>query len=68
MEVRTKDAGYRDKFNELGLNTVMFVDRSMIKMMYFMEMLIAAILLVVSVCLIFISMVILRFIIHFTIA
>ncbi len=68
VEIRTKDAGYRDKFNELGLNTVMFVDRAMIKMMYFMEMLIAAILLVVSVCLIFISMVILRFIIHFTIA
>lgn len=68
VEIHTKDAGYRDKFNELGLNTVMSADYSMIKMMYFMEMLIAAVLLVVSVCLIFISMVILRFIIHFTIA
>lgn len=68
VEVHTKDAGYRDKFNELGLNTIMSVDYPMIKMMYFMDMLLAAILLVVSVCLIFISMVILRFIIHFTIA
>lgn len=68
VEVHTKDAEYRVKFNELGLNTVMSADYSMIKMMYFMEMLLAAILLVVSVCLIFISMVILRFIIHFTIA
>ena len=45
----------------------MAVNYSMIKMMYFMDMLIAAVLLVVSVCLILISMVILRFIINFTI-
>lgn len=67
VEVHTDDAGYRDKFNKLGINTVMLIDRSMFKMIYLMDMLIAAILLVVSVCLILISMVILRFIINFTI-
>ncbi|MDE7269188.1 MAG: ABC transporter permease, partial [Acetatifactor sp.] len=67
VEVHTKDADYRDKFNGLGINTVMSVDRSMFKMLYILDILIAAVLLVVSVCLILISMVILRFIIHFTI-
>lgn len=67
VEVYTKDAGYPGKFHSLGTNSLMAVDRSMMEMMYFMDMLMAAILLVVSVCLILISMVILRFIIHFTI-
>ncbi|MCM1190843.1 MAG: ABC transporter permease [Butyrivibrio sp.] len=67
VEVRTEDAGYRDKFNALGINTVTQIDRSAAKMIYIMDMLTAAILLVVSICLILISMVILRFIIHFTI-
>lgn len=67
VEVHTKDTDYSDKFNGLGINIVMSLDRSMIKMMYILDILIAAILLVVSVCLILISMVILRFIIHFTI-
>lgn len=65
--VYTDDAGYRDRFNELGINTVMSIERPMIKMIYIMDVLIAAILLVVSVCLILISMVVLRFIINFTI-
>lgn len=68
VEVHTSDARYLDKFNELGINTVMAIDRSMVKMIYIMDILIAAILLVVSVVLILISMVILRFIINFTIA
>ena len=68
IEVHTEDADYRDKFNALGINTIMSIDRSMFKMIYIMDILIAAILLVVSVCLILISMVILRFIINFTIA
>lgn len=67
VEVHTKDTDYSDKFNKLGINTVMVIDRSMFKMLYILDILIAAILLVVSVCLILISMVILRFIIHFTI-
>ncbi len=67
VEVHTDDADYLDKFNAQGLNTIMSIDRSMFKMTYLMEILIAGILLVVSVCLILISMVILRFIINFTI-
>lgn len=67
VEVHTDDADYLDKFNVLGLNTITAIDRSMFKMTYLMEILIAGILLVVSVCLILISMVILRFIINFTI-
>ncbi len=67
VEVFTQDDDYPEKFHLLGTNTIISVDRSMMEMMYFMDMLIAAILLVVSVCLILISMVILRFIIHFTI-
>lgn len=65
--VYTNDPGYRDRFNELGMNTVMSIERSMFKMIYIMDILIAAVLLVVSVCLILISMVVLRFIINFTI-
>ncbi|MBD5112248.1 MAG: ABC transporter permease [Ruminococcaceae bacterium] len=68
VEVHTKDADYSDKFNALSINAVLSADGSMAKMMYMMDILIAAILLVVSVCLILISMVILRFIINFTIA
>lgn len=67
VEVHTKDADYLDKFNALGLNTILSIEHSMFKMMYLMDILTAAILLVVSVCLILISMVILRFIINFTI-
>ena len=67
VEVHTNDKDYPDKFNALNINTVMSIDSSMTKMMYIMDLLIAAILLVVSVCLILISMVILRFIINFTI-
>ncbi len=65
--VQTDAPDFMDNFNSLGLTTLISVDRSMIKMMYIMDTLIAGILLVVSVCLILISMVILRFIIHFTI-
>ena len=67
VEVHTKDPDYRDTFNRLALNTVMSVDQSMFKMIYMMDILVAAILLVVSICLILISMVILRFIIQFTV-
>ncbi len=67
VEVHTRDEEYIDKFNALGINTIMSIDRSMFKMVYIMDTLIAGILLVVSVCLILISMVILRFIINFTI-
>lgn len=67
VEVHTDDSRYRNRFNALGINTVMSIDRSMFKMIYLMDILMAGILLVVSICLILISMVILRFIINFTI-
>lgn len=59
---------YMEKFGALNLRTVLNVDRGAIKMMYVMDMLIAAVVLVVSICLILISMVILRFTIHFTLS
>ena len=67
VEIHTKDRDYKDKFISLGLNMIFQADRSLCKTMYLMDMLIAAVLLIVSVCLILISMVILRFIINFTI-
>ncbi len=67
VTVYTKDTDYGDKFNKLGMDTVMSINSSVIKMSYFMDVLMSAVLMVVSVCLILISMVILRFIIHFTI-
>lgn len=67
VEIHTDDPDYFDKFNALEINTIMTIYRPMFKMIYLMDILIAAILLVVSVCLILISMVILRFIIQFTI-
>lgn len=66
--IHTNDPDFADKFNRLETNNVFYADRSMMEMLYFMDVLMAAILLVVSICLILIAMVILRFIIHFTIA
>lgn len=62
----TEDPDFSDKFNQLDMQLIMNVDNPTMKMMYIMDMLIAAVVLVVSVCLILISMVILRFTIHFT--
>lgn len=64
--VYTDDSHYTKKYSELNLNTIMSADYATIKMMYIMDMLIAGIMLLVSVCLILISMVILRFTIQFT--
>ena len=66
--VHADDPDYFDKFNALETNTILTIYRSMFKMIFIMDILIAAVLLVVSVCLILISMVILRFIIQFTIS
>lgn len=62
----TTDSKFMDKFNTLDLNTILNVNRNGIKTMYIMDMVIAAVMLIVSICLILISMVILRFTIHFT--
>ncbi|MCM1046469.1 MAG: ABC transporter permease [Candidatus Gastranaerophilales bacterium] len=64
--IDTKDPDFLDRFNQLEMQLIMNVDYATMKMMYIMDMLIAAVVLVVSICLILISMVILRFTIHFT--
>ena len=66
VNVYTDNESYYDNFLSLQLNTIFNVNKSGIKLMYMMDMIIAAIFLVVSICLILISMVILRFTINFT--
>lgn len=66
MCIYTDDSEFMEVFNELELDTTMNISRSGIKNVYIMDMIIAAVMLVMSVCLILISMVILRFTIHFT--
>lgn len=64
--IYTKDNSFAKKFNQLGYNVLMDIGVEEIRMLYIMDMVIAAVMLVVSVCLILISMVILRFTIQFT--
>ncbi len=66
--VYTSDDAFTEKFEALNVKTIMSVDRAGMKMMYIMDMLIAAIVLIVSICLILISMVILQFTISFTVS
>lgn len=66
IAVYTKDTTFYEKYCDLDLHTIMNIDYSGIKLMYIMDMLMAAVVLVVSICLILISMVILHFTIHFT--
>ncbi len=66
--VYTSDDAFTEKFEALNVKTMMSVDRAGMKMMYIMDMLIAAIVLIVSICLILISMVILQFTISFTVS
>lgn len=62
----TDDSKFLNKFNQHDFNVEMNADKNTIKTMYIMDMITALILLIVSVCLIIVSMVILRFTIHFT--
>lgn len=66
LVVYTKDSRFMDKVNENNFNSIFVENKSVIKAMYIMDMITAAIMLVVSICLIIISMVILRFTINFT--
>lgn len=61
-----QDEAFSEKFNQSAFTILMDIGRQEIRMMYLMDMAVAAVMLVVSVCLILISMVILRFTIHFT--
>ncbi|NLJ97184.1 MAG: ABC transporter permease [Clostridiales bacterium] len=58
---------FKNDFNREGLNTLVACDKNIISTTYVMDMIIAAVLLIVSLCLIVISFVILRFTILFTI-
>lgn len=57
---------FKRDFNKAGLNTLTACDQNLISTTYIMDMMIAGVLLAVSVCLIIISFVILRFTILFT--
>lgn len=62
----TEDGKFLERFNKLELNMFFSVNRSGLRVLYIMDMVTAAVMLVVSICLILISMVILRFTINFT--
>lgn len=62
----TDDSKFLDKINENNFNVEMNADKNTIKTMYIMDMITALILLIVSICLMIVSMVILRFTINFT--
>lgn len=64
--VYTEDEDYYEKFYDQELNCLFDASGDMLTMMYIMDWLIAAVILVVSICLILISMTILRFTINFT--
>lgn len=66
MFVYTDDPDYLNQFDNLELNTIFSVNGSTIKNIYIMDMITAVVMLIVSVCLILISMVILHFTINFT--
>jgi hypothetical protein len=64
--VYTNDSDFMDKVNNTEIQFIFSADHSIMEIMYLMDMLIAAIILVVSLCLIIVSMLILRFTINFT--
>lgn len=66
MCIYTEDAHFMDQFIKLKLNTVFNVNYNGIKNTYIMNMVMAAAMLIISICLILISMLCLRFTIHFT--
>lgn len=59
---------FTDKINQMEFQCIFTEPKNTLKMMYIMDMVIAAVMLVVSICLILISLVMLRFTIHFTIS
>lgn len=66
INIYTADHSFMDQLTEKKLNLLFNENRETIKTMYIMDMITAGILLIVSICLILISMMILRFTIHFT--
>lgn len=66
LTIYTKDKSFREKFDKIHFNSVFNVERAEMKQMYLLDTLKVGVVLIVSLCLILISMVILRFTIHFT--
>lgn len=66
MKIYTADHSFMDQLAEKKLNLTFNENQEAIKTMYIMDMITAGVLLIVSICLILISMMILRFTIHFT--
>ncbi len=66
--IYTDDANFMDIINNTEIQFVFNEDYSTMKIMYIMDMLIAAIILIISLCLIIVSMLILRFTINFTLS
>lgn len=66
VETKSQEKFVKD-FNNQDFNVLFSCERSLVKMSYVMDMVMAAILLLVSVCLILVSVVMLRFIIVFTV-
>lgn len=58
---------FESSLNKSGVNISFPVPRSLVKMMYFMDLVIAAVLILLSLCLIIISLILLKFTISFTI-
>lgn len=64
--IYTEDKNFSEKYHKLGQNVVMEIDQDEIRLLYMVDMVISAVMIVVSICLILISLVILRFTILFT--
>ncbi len=58
---------FEQEYNDVGLNVIFGGNQALIKTTYIMDMIVAAVLLVVSLCLVIISVIMLRFIIIFTV-
>lgn len=66
LNVYTDDPAFMDIFNQQDFQMIFNVNRKGIKTMYIMDIITAAVMMIVSACLILIAMVILRFTINFT--
>ncbi|MCI8510003.1 MAG: ABC transporter permease [Lachnospiraceae bacterium] len=58
---------FEQEYNDIGLNVIFGGNQALIKTTYIMDMIVAAVLLVVSLCLVIISVIMLRFTIIFTV-
>lgn len=66
MEIENMEQ-MQDELNQSGISIVFYIEPGLLKNMYVMDMVLAAVLMLVSICLIVISMLVLKFTISFTI-